>query len=135
MPKPHPPLLKYNRTNLKRVSRSITNNLTTDLLPKKYRVENAENPMFGHCHTASGCLYKVFGSDALHMFRAVDRREIWHWWVEDRDKNVIDLTANQYPSSVVGKLYKKGEKSAMLGFAYRKRVLELLSRVRRDLNF
>lgn len=134
MPKPNPPLLKYNKTNLKRVSRAIIKNLTPDLLPKKYRTENAVNLMFGHCHTASGCLYKVFGSKALHMFRAIDSREIWHWWVEDRDKNVIDLTASQYPASVVRTLYKKGEKSAMLGFAYRRRVLELLSRVRRDLN-
>ena len=130
----NPPLLKYNKTNLKRVSRAIIRNLTHDLLPKKYCPENAVNPMYGHCHTASGCLYKVFGSQALHMFRAIDSREIWHWWVEDRDNTVIDLTASQYPASAVRKLYKKGEKAGMLGFAYRRRVLELLSRVRRDLN-
>lgn len=127
------PLLKYNKTNLRRVSKAIVRNLTHDLLPKKYRAKNARNPMFGHCHTASGCLYKIFGSQSLHMYRALDQMSIWHWWVVDRDGTVIDLTADQYAKSVVRNLHGNGKKSAMLGFAYRTRVFELLSRVRREL--
>ena len=51
----------YNKENLKLVSDTIIRNLTPDLLPKKWVERNASNPMFGHCHTASGCLQKVFG--------------------------------------------------------------------------
>lgn len=134
MPRSSLPLLKYTEPNLKRVSRTIVKNLTPDLLPKKYLAENAQNPMFGHCHTASGCLYKVFGSQNLHMYRALGPDEIWHWWAVDHDGNVIDLTASQYSDRTVRKLHKAGEKSQMLGFAYRRRVMELLRRVRRDLS-
>jgi hypothetical protein len=124
------PLLKYNKTNLRRVSKTIVRNLTPDLLPLKYIVKNSKNPMFGHCHTASGCLYKIFGSQSLHMYRALDPHGIWHWWVVDRERRIIDLTADQYPRKTVTVLYRKGTKSGMLGFAYRKRVLELFERVR-----
>lgn len=134
MPKPSPALLKYSKKNLKIVSRLIIKHLTPDLLPKKYLAENAKNPMFGHCHTASGCLYKIFGSQSLHLYRALDNNQIWHWWAKDHDGNVIDLTASQYSDRMVSKLHKAGEKSHTLGFAYRKRVLELLRRVRRDLS-
>lgn len=129
MPAASEPLLTYNKTNLRRVSKAIVRNLTPDLLPKKYRAKNAENPMFGHCHTASGCLYKIFGSQSLHMYRALDPDGIWHWWVSDRDGTVIDLTADQYTERTVRQLYRHGQKSTMLGFSYRVRVIQLLERL------
>lgn len=135
MPRASPPLLKYTQANLRRVSKVIKRNLAPDLLPLKYRAKNATNPMFGHCHTASGCLYKIFGSQSLHMYRAMDNDGIWHWWVQDRDGNVLDLTAAQYPKSKVGKLYKKGKKEGMLGYSYKKRVMVLIQRVRDELCF
>lgn len=130
MPTASAPLLKYNKKNVSRVSKAIIRNLTPDLLPLKYRAKNSKSPMFGHCHTASGCLYKIFGSQSLHMHRALDPHGIWHWWVVDRENMVIDLTAEQYASDVVLALYRNGTKSSMLGFDYRKRVFELLRRVR-----
>jgi hypothetical protein len=133
MPRASPPLLRFTKINLRRVSVVIRRNLTPDLLPLKYRAKNAQNPMFGHCHTASGCLYKIFGSQSLHMYRALDEDGIWHWWVKDREGNVIDLTATQYSHRAVSKLYKHGHKSSMLGFSYRNRVEILLSRVREEL--
>jgi hypothetical protein len=60
MPKVNPPLLDYTKKNLRIVSKSIERQLSPDLLPKKWVEINASNKMFGHCHNASGCLYKIF---------------------------------------------------------------------------
>ena len=58
-------MLEYTPDNLKLVSELILINLTPDLLPKKWVKRNESNPMFGHCHTASGCLQKVFGTKVI----------------------------------------------------------------------
>ena len=133
MGKRNPPLLPFNKKNLLRVQRLIVKNLTIDLLPKKWITENLQNPRFGHCHNAAGCLYKIFSSNSVHMYRALDKANIWHWWVQDKDGNIIDPTADQYKLREVKILYKKGEKASLLGFDYKKRVNTLLSRVRDDL--
>ena len=89
-------MLFRSKENLKLVSDTIIRNLTPDLLPKKWVERNASNPMFGHCHTASGCLQKVFGTKTIKLYRALDDEGIWHWWVIDKEGKLIDLTADQY---------------------------------------
>ena len=124
----------YNEENLNVVSKIITENLTSDLISKKWLQKNLGNKTFGHCHTASGCLYKIFGSDSMHMYRGLDDEGIWHWWVKDIDGKIIDLTKDQYYS--IGKIppYTKEEKVGMLGFEYKKRVEILYGRVMAKLN-
>jgi hypothetical protein len=123
--------LEYNEKNLELFSKLIINNLTSDLIPKKWKDRNFHNPTFGHCHTASGCLYKVFGPKAVKMYRGFDE-EIYHWWVVDHTGKLIDLTAEQYTS--IGRIppYDKGEKAGLLGFEYKKRVLKLYERVMKE---
>lgn len=128
-----PPLLSYSKANLRRVSKAIVSHLSPELLPIKYRAKNADNPMFGHCHTASGCLYKVFGCQSVHMYRALDDNGIWHWWIQDHEGQIIDLTASQYPKAVVKRLYRRGAKAGLLPFNYRQRVKTVLSSVCNDL--
>jgi hypothetical protein len=67
------------------------------------------------------------------MHRGFDG-QIYHWWVVDKNGNIIDLTSEQYTS--IGKLppYEQGEKSGMLGFGYKTRVLVLLDKVTSELN-
>lgn len=76
----------------------------------------------------AGVLYKIFGSKQVKMYRGFDG-EIYHWWVQDIEGNIIDLTSDQYTS--IGKVppYDKGEKAGMLGFDYKKRVIKLFERV------
>ena len=126
-------MLEYNEQNLQTVCEIINRNLTPDLLPKKWIIRNESNPAFGHCHNASGCLYKIFGSKQLSLYRGFDG-EIYHWWVQDKSGKIIDLTSEQYTS--VGKLppYDKAEKSGLLGFDYKKRVLKLHDRVVNELS-
>ena len=83
--------IEYNEKNLKMVSDAIYNNLSDDMLPKKWIERNKTNPMFGHCHTASGCLQKIFGTKTIKMHRALDDENIYHWWCVDINGTVIDF--------------------------------------------
>ena len=104
-------------------------------MPRKWIQRNSNNPTFGHCHNAAGCLQKVFGSANIKMYRALDDEGIYHWWAMDKNDKRIDLTSEQYTST--GRQppyeYTTGEKSAILGFEYRKRVQKLYERVTDEL--
>jgi hypothetical protein len=134
------PFIPYNKRNLNRVSKSILKHLTPDLLPKKYHETNKKNRFYGHCHNASGCLYMFFRSQNMYMYRAYDEKtskqlneNFYHWWIVDKDSQIIDLTSSQYSQSYVKKLYKIGEKGSILGFDYKKRVKKLFNEVFNDL--
>tara|TARA_Y100000389_G_scaffold198600_1_gene235407 strand:+ start:713 stop:1099 length:387 start_codon:yes stop_codon:yes gene_type:complete len=127
-------MMEYNEENLKLVSDAIVKNLTPDLIPVKWRQRNSINLMFGHCHHSSACLQKVFTTKKIKLYRALDPNDVWHWWCVDINDKLIDLTADQYYSLGKEPPYDKGEKASMLGFAYRKRTLELLERVKKNLS-
>jgi hypothetical protein len=134
------PFLEFNKRNLNRVSKSILKHLTPDLLPRKYHETNKKNRFYGHCHNASGCLYMFFRSQNMRMYRAYDEKtskqlneNFYHWWIVDKNNQIIDLTASQYSQSHVKKLYKIGEKGNILGFNYKKRVKKLFNKVYSDL--
>ena len=130
-------MLEYNEANLAKVIESIKRNLTPDLLPKKMRHRNAtggSNFTYGHCHTASGVIYKIFGPKNVHMYRALDDENLYHWWVVDKHGKIIDTTSEQY--TWLGRVppYAHGEKKSMLGFEYRKRVNILYEKVALELS-
>jgi len=134
------PFIPYNKRNFNRVSKSILKHLTPDLLPRKYHETNKKNRFYGHCHNASGCLYMFFRSQNMRMYRAYDEKtskqlneNFYHWWIVDKNNQIIDLTASQYSQSHVKKLYKIGEKGNILGFNYKKRVKKLFNKVYSDL--
>lgn len=122
--------LEYNKNNRDKVIDIIKDKLTPDLLPKKWIERNKSNPMFGHCHTAAACLKKVFGKQ-LELRRAMDDQGIWHWWCVDKDKNIIDITVDQYYSENREPPWEKseGEKMSPLGFDYRIRYLKVFKSV------
>tara|TARA_R100001369_G_scaffold27583_1_gene49684 strand:+ start:87 stop:473 length:387 start_codon:yes stop_codon:yes gene_type:complete len=124
----------YNKENLEIVSKAIVDNLTPDLIPKKWQQRNSITPSFGHCHNASACLQKVFGTKNIKLYRALDEQDIWHWWCIDIDGNRIDLTSDQYYKWNRTPPYEQGEKASILGWGYKKRVVELLKRVEKVLD-
>lgn len=129
--------MEYTEENLQKVITSIRNNLTIDLLPKKMQERNihgGSNGTYGHCHTASGVIYKIFGSKNVHMYRALDEEGLYHWWIVDKNGKLIDPTSEQYFLLNRTPPYTNGTKAGLLGFAYKQRVLTLLERVRKDLD-
>lgn len=127
-------MFEYNRLLLDKACDIITKHLTPDLLPKKWVKRNSTNPMFGHCHTASACLQKLFGSKNIKLYRGLDDEGIWHWWAVDLNNKLIDITSEQYTSQGRIPPYNVGMKASMLGFDYRKRVLKLLDKVTKELS-
>ena len=130
-------MMDYTEENLNRVIESIRCNLTIDLLPKKMQERNTSggsNGTYGHCHTAAGVIYKIFGPKNVHMHRALDDENLYHWWIVDKNGKIIDPTSEQY--TLLGRVppYSTGSKASLLGFAYRKRVNTLLDRVISDIN-
>jgi hypothetical protein len=126
--------MEYNEDNLKLVSDLIVKNLTPDLLPKRWIQRNWTNKMFGHCHNASCCLRKVFGSENIKLYRALDDEDIYHWWAVDLNGKLIDLTIDQYLSKGRTPPHDKGEPASPLGFEYKKRATRLYERVMSELN-
>ena len=132
--------LSYTAKNVRQVISCIRRNLTSDLLPKKWIGLNQKNRLFGHCHTASGCFYKIFGHQNCHLYRFKDQsrklvdEDMFHWWIVDKNDRILDITANQYQhhSKILMKLYKNGEKSGLLGFNYKVRVNTLLNKVTKE---
>lgn len=129
--------MDYTEENLNIVIDSIRRNLSIDLLPKKMQVRNIKggsNGTYGHCHTASGVIYKIFGPKNVHMYRALDDEGLYHWWIVDKNGKIIDATSEQY--TLLGRVapYSSGSKSSLLGFEYRKRVNILLDRVVLDID-
>ena len=109
------PLLSFTNSNITKVKKSILNNLSFDLLPKKWYGINESNLTFGHCHNATGTFYLIFGSENVHMYRAYDDslklvdKPMYHWFILNRHTNeIIDITSEQYSShpKVLSKLYK-----------------------------
>lgn len=113
----------------------IASKLTPDLVTKKYREENASNPMFGHCYHSSQALYYLIDTDVLQPMSAIDYHDCSHWWLEDTSCNKIyDITSNQY--YYVGQIppYEAGKKKKWYGWKQRphQRSLNLMIRVLGD---
>lgn len=123
-------IFEYNSDNLNLACKLIVENLTPDLLPKKWVERNKTNPMFGHCHTASACLQRLFGTENIKLYRGLDEEGIWHWWVVTKEGKKIDLTADQYYSQDRVPPYVSGTRASMLGFDYRKRTYKLMELVK-----
>lgn len=110
--------------------------MTTDLLPKfmvERNVRGGSNGTYGHCHTATGVIYKFFGHKNVKPYRAKDDEELWHWWIVDKDGEIVDATSEQY--FLLGRKppYESGKKAGLLGFSYRTRISTLYDRVLIDL--
>lgn len=131
--------MEYNDSNLELVSNTIRSLLAPDLLPKRmnstWEIRAKKSKWFGHCHTASAVLRRIFGKENITLYRGLDDSDIYHWWAEDLNGNRIDLTSEQYTDHGLQPPYEKAEKSSPLGFSsYRKRVDLLEQRVLAKLN-
>jgi len=90
-----------------------------------------DNPYEGQCYIASATLKKFFGR-SLMLYRAKDHKDRYHWWVETKDGQVIDLTKKQYqitghpiPSDGENAVHK--QKQSFLNFASYKKRIEVLT--------
>jgi len=106
-------ILEYEEYNypkdLKKVSQLILNNLEPIYLSPKFRERNKTNPLFGYCYTTTQSLYYFFITASLKVMSAKCDYTGHHYWLEDKDKNIIDITADQYYSVDKIPPYKNGK--------------------------
>jgi len=125
----------FQYSEIEMVMKLIAENLSPDLLTKKYRKKNEHNPMFGHCYHSSQALYYLIETDVLQPMSAIDYHDCPHWWLEDTSCNKIyDVTSDQYYH--VGQVppYDAGKKKKWYGWQQRphQRSLNLMIRVLGD---
>lgn len=113
------------------VVKTIAEQLTPDLLTKKYREENVKNPMYGHCYHSSQALFYLMDTDKLVPMSGIDYRNDTHWWLQDDDETIHDVTADQYYSVNQVPPYATGKKSVWYGWKQRphQRTLKLMMKV------
>ena len=96
----------YTQEMITELSSKILPNLTNDLVPKKYKEENYDNLMRGHCYHSTQVLFYVLNTENLYPFRAEEEHysystenkdRHYHWWLEDINTNTrIDITSSQF---------------------------------------
>jgi len=75
----------------------VREELTDDLRPKKY-VHLVNSKFCGHCHHASLAMYNILGGKdcGYRLQKAVDELQITHYWLINKDNEIIDPTVEQY---------------------------------------
>ena len=122
----------YPMTEIESVMESIANNLTSEMVTKKYREENATNPMFGHCYHSSQALFYLIDTDVLEQRTAIDYHDCSHWWLVDKTtEKIYDITADQYYHVGQTPPYAEGIKKPWYGWKQRphQRTLNLMIKV------
>ena len=122
----------YPMTEIESVMKSIASNLTPEMITKKYREENATNPMFGHCYHSSQALFYLMDTDVLEQRTAIDYHYCSHWWVVDTTTDkVYDVTADKYYCVGQTPPYIDGKKKPWYGWKERphQRTLNLMIKV------
>lgn len=130
-------VLSYNRipyslSSLSACSIKLEDCLTPDLVSKKYREENKNNPMYGHCYHTTQAMFYLLDTDTLDIMSGIDWRGDIHWWLKDRDtKFIVDLTSDQYYSIDKDPPHDKGKISKWYGWKHRphKRTLKLIKKL------
>ena len=123
---------QYPMTEIESVMGLIASNLTPEMVTKKYREENATNPMFGHCYHSSQALFHLMDTNVLEQRTAVDYHDCSHWWLVDKTtEKIYDITADQYYSVNQTPPYAAGKKKNWYGWQQRphQRTLNLMIKV------
>jgi hypothetical protein len=99
--------------------------LTPDLLKDEYR--DNPRPYAGHCYVASEVYYHLRGGKEAGL-KAVglEHEGAQHWWLEDNLGNVIDLTSEQFATSVP---YERGRGRGFLTKQPSKRAQTVIDRL------
>lgn len=110
----------------------IVSNFSPELLKTGYWYD-VTNPTKGFCYIASECLYHCYGKhNGFYPVRAKDEAGVTHWWLENKQGEILDITASQYTSIGLVPPYKKGRRGGFLTKQPSKRCVILMQRIGYD---
>ena len=116
--------------DLEQLGGLIVAQLTPDLLSTQFAKmpDAGRNPLFGHCYVASEALFHLAGGkkSGLRPRRIEIAKDRWHWWLVDREGNIVDITAKQFDQPPD---YTAGLKTAFLSKRPSARAKKLMGRV------
>ena len=119
---------EYDGNTLLLISK-IKQNLTPSLLKKEYRELNKNNPTYGHCYVATETLYHLLNNNNFKPYYAKDENNITHWWLQDKQKIILDVTADQYLLKDKQPPYSKGKRGNFLTKKPSKRSCLLIKKI------
>ena len=118
-----------------KVKKLIIDNLEEKLVPEKFRELNKQNKLFGHCYHATQALYYFFVDAKLKIMSAsCEGPAEHHWWLQDVDNNILDVTAEQYDAFDYDPPYQKGKESKWYGWKNRphRKTQKLMNKIQQE---
>ena len=108
--------------------------LSDDLLTTywKERLEKEDHdPTAGHCYAAAEALYHFLGGKHSHYIPHVGKidEDGTHWWLQDKNGNILDPTADQFYYKKESPPYDKGRGTGFLTKLPSKRAQTIIDRV------
>ena len=75
----------------------VRSELREDMIPKAYQ-NLIDSKWCGHCHHASLAMYNLLGGKeaGYRLQTAVDELDIKHYWLVNKEGEIIDPTVGQY---------------------------------------
>jgi hypothetical protein len=116
------------------VIKKIQSVLTLDLLNPEWSEklkEGKHHPFAGHCYAASEALYHLLGGKekGYKPMRGKGLNDETHWWIVDKDGNILDSTSEQFYFVGLKPPYKNGKGTGFLTKSPSKRAKEIISRI------
>ena len=115
-----------------KVEELIINNLEEKFCPPEYRERNKQNKYFGHCYHSTQALWYFFKDANLRIMSAPCQGPArHHWWLQDKENNILDITAKQYDLFEYNPPYHKGKDSNWYGWRNRphRKTQELMHKI------
>jgi len=115
------------------IIKKIQSVLSDDLLSPSWRkiIKSEDNhKTAGHCYAASEALYHILGGKQNGFTPQVGRfKHGTHWWLKDKNGNIIDVTADQFYYKNTFPPYKNSKGSGFLTKQPSKRAKIIIERI------
>jgi len=126
--------LNENHKNVQELISEIQSVLSPDLLSPFWQdiVKKGDNhPTAGHCYAAAEALYHLIGGKRSHFIPQIARMndEETHWWLQDKQGNILDPTAEQFYYKNETPPYENGRGTGFLTKIPSKRAQTIIDRV------
>lgn len=117
--------------DIESIIKSIQENLSEDLLKKKYRREVYPHVTTGHCYLATEALYHLIGKELGYKPMCCSLGEgRTHWYLQHPDGSIADPTAEQYLAVGEEPPYHLGKGKGFCTLYPSKRAVTLMERIK-----
>jgi len=120
----------FEQSLIKKIQSVLTSDLLTSEWVNKLK-EGKHHPFAGHCYAASEALYHLLGGKekGYKPMRGKSENGESHWWIQDKDGNKLDPTAEQFYFVGLKPPYENGRGNGFLTKNPSKRAKEIISRI------